>query len=1169
MHLNTEKYDLLRRLLSERILLLDGGMGTMVEQAGCGDVLADTLVEQHPDIILDIHRKYLEAGSDIIETDSFNSNALSLADYGLSSRAYEFSKKAAELARRAADEYTAKDPGRPRFVAGSVGPTKHMLSLGEDPSLGFDIFADAYYDQIRGLLDGGADIILLETIFDTLNAKAAVYAVERLAEERGEKIPVMVSATVATPSGHLLCGQSIEAFYASIRHASLLAVGLNCGFGSGQFLPFLSRLAAIADVPVSVYPNAGLPDDCGHYCESPEIFTKNVEEYLNHGLVNIVGGCCGTTPLHIRALRNIIDGRKPRPVPSPAHHLYLSGSEFMDTAAVQGLIHVGERTNMAGSARFARLIREKKFAEGLEIARKQVVAGAQIIDVCMDDGMEDAGTNMTTFLKMLTADSDTGKVPVMIDSSDWNVITAALKVCPGKSVVNSISLKEGEEQFLTHAREIHRLGAAAVVMLFDEKGQADAYERKIEVAGRAYNLLTSNGFPPEDIIFDPNVLTVGTGLAENDTLALAFIKATVWISRNLPYAGVSGGISNLSFAFRGNNPLREAMHTAFLYHAVKAGLTMAIVNSQKLRMYDDIDPRMLLLIEDLLLCRRDDAASRLSEFALKMNEQKEGKAEGPVGEEDFQQSLASRIELALLKGRDTDLAILMEEAMQETSPLEVIDSYLMPVMGKIGTMFGEGRMFLPQVIRSAQVMKKAVSILQPFIEGDSRSLRKASVVLATVRGDVHDIGKNIVGLVASCNGFEVEDLGVRVEPEVIAEAAGKEGVAAVLLSGLISPSLNEMVKVCEELERRGLHLPVIIGGAATSPVHTAVKIAPACSGPVIYSPDANANMQILKALQGPERDRFIEENRTAQEILRKEYAASRAGKADRPTEKVEMQTLWKVPAPSSPGIHIFHQIPVEEVAGFIDWKWLLSSLDMFKPASGPGQSREKEGAKVVEDAKKILDSIISEKYLRIEGAVGIFAARRNGDDILLQNADSAVLPMLRGENGKCTADFLDVADDHVALFAVTAGNGMRDLMTRYIEKGDEYSAFLAKLVGDRLAEAAAQWLHREVAQNLWGYAKGSDRPEKEGARIAFGYPAAPDHSLKRDVFDLLNVENNTSMRLTETYMIVPEESVSGMILPRGEYINVGKVSEEAIAKYADARKMSINQVKNLIPNNCR
>lgn len=1181
--IDTGKFDFIRQVLEKRILVLDGAMGSLV-QCHCGNDghehthdhaeeqrLPDLLVRENPALIKDIHLQYLEAGADIIETNSFNSNRFSLSDYGLEAEAYNLSKEAAELARQAVEEYKKQHSDAIRFVAGSVGPTKHMLSLAaDDPILNFDSFADAYKEQIEGLLDGGADIILLETVFDTLTVKAALYAVSVLEEERGEKIPVMVSATVANSSGRLLGGQSIEAFYASVAHGDLLSVGLNCGFGSGDVLSYIERLSEVAETAVSVYPNAGLPDDCGEYTEDAETFAENLEECLEKGLVNIIGGCCGTTPPHIRAIKRLAERYVPRIIPERRHSLMLSNMDLSCPGDSKELIQIGERTNVAGSAKFARLIREKKFDEALEVAVKQVEVGARVIDICMDDGLEDSVGNMRNFIAMVNSNPETGRVPVMIDSSNWDVISSALRVNQGKGVVNSISLKEGEEEFLKRAREIRRLGAAAVVMLFDEEGQAETFSHKIRVAERAYRLLVEDGFNPEDIIFDPNVLTVGSGLKDEDLTAVDFIKATRWIKDNLPYASVSGGISNLSFAFRGNNPLREAMHTVFLYHASKAGLDMAIVNAGMLMLHEDIEPQLLELLDDLILCRRGDAVARLIEYASTAREKTPDDSKGLTPASEAKElTLEQKVEQSLIKGLDKNLEDLIEEALKERTPLEIIDGMLMPAMKRIGEKFGEGRMFLPQVIRSAQAMKKAVALIEPFMNKEKEAGERI-VLIATVKGDVHDIGKNIVGLVASCNGFEVKDLGVRVESNVIADQAEIHKPEAILLSGLISPSLNEMVKVCRELERRGLRIPVVIGGAATSELHTAVKIAPEYSGSVYYSPDAAENLRIISNLS-EDKDR---ENRKRQEELRKIFIARRDGKKSEKNtatvksgEKKRRKDASEVKHAMKPGKEVWLDFPIEKVEEFIDWEWLLKALDLGKSVNSDRKESEKAANEVLKEVDALFEKIKKEHLLHLEGVAEIFETETFGDDIVLKRNGREVgrLPSLRAEKGRdvgrSVVDFLAEKKDYVALFAVTGGIGLDTLYNDYEKKGEPYRAFLVKLIADRLAEAFAQWVSRHLAVETWGFS------EKESVRIAFGYPASPDHTLKKDTFRLLDIEKLTHMKLTENSMIIPGESVCGMILSSGEYINVGKIGKKQLSEYARRRGITPEHLATLIPNN--
>ena len=1202
--MTTTLYDQLER----RILLLDGGFGTMVQGyglqeedyrgrrfagwpvqlKGCNDLLALT----RPDVVREIHEKYLRAGADIIETDSFNANAVSLADYRLEECAYEISKAAAGIARSAADEFTARNPQKPRFVAGSVGPTNRTASMSADvqnPAAREVTFAQlvaAYTDQVRGLVDGGADILLVETVFDTLNAKAALWAIDTLCERLGRAIPVMVSGTLADASGRTLSGQTVEAFAVSVSHANLLSVGLNCAYGAKQLLPYLERLAAVAGTRISAHPNAGLPNVMGGYDETPEMFAGDVGEYMRRGLVNIVGGCCGTTPAHIFELSKISGDYAPRPVPAPKHITTLSGLEPLRIVPEANFINVGERTNVAGSARFARLIREANYEEALSVARAQVDAGAQIVDVCMDDGLIDGPAAMRTFLNLMASEPEIARVPVMIDSSKWEVLAAGLEVTQGKSVVNSISLKEGEAEFLRQAGEIHRFGAAAVVMLFDERGQADTFERKTEVAARAYKLLTDNGFPAEDIIFDPNVLAVATGIPEHDGYAKAFIDATRWIKANLPHAKVSGGVSNLSFAFRGNNAVREAMHSAFLYHAIRAGMDMGIVNPQLVRVYSEIEPELLERIEDVILCRRADAAERLTEYAQEVRQTAETAPQAPDAWRAG--TLGERIGYAMLKGV-TDY--IEQDALEgyETlgSPMAVIDTLLMPAMERVGTLFGEGKMFLPQVVKTARVMKRAVAALTPYIEqgSDSAAHNAGKVLIATVKGDVHDIGKNIVAVVMACNGYEINDLGVMVESERIVDEAVAWGAQSICLSGLITPSLDEMAHVCAELERRGLRIPVIIGGATTSDLHTAVKIAPVYSGAVIHSANASRNSQILAQLLGPDGDLYTDKIKADQQAMREDYARqlrirdlvplaeARKNRSTAPHEPVK---------PLHPGRMVFPDFDVADAEPFIDWNFFFPAwgLKGRYPEILDHPERGAEARKVFDDAQALLARIRDERLLTLQGVVGIFPARSEGDDIWVTDAKGREkrFPMLRnqtrGQENRSLADFIAPADDWIGCFAVTAGIGLKELTEKFRTGGDDYSAIMAKLLADRLTEAFAEAVHTFVRRQMWGYETGEPpapkqvvRGEYRGRRMAFGYPATPDHSLKREAFDLLAAEVTTGMRLTENWMIAPGEALCGLMLADADYFSVGTVDAQQLEEYADRRGMEAETVKKIIPNN--
>ena len=1200
----------LNDVLQERILLLDGGFGTMVQRyglseadyrgerfrelpgqlRGCNDLLNLT----RPDIIREIHTRYLQAGADLITTNSFNANAISLTDYGISDLAREIARAAASIARAAADEYTQRNPSKPRFVAGSMGPTNRTASMSADVSdpaareVTFSQLAEAYGEQARGLVEGGADVLLIETVFDTLNAKAALYAVDRLGEELGRQLPVMVSGTLADASGRTLSGQTVEAFWVSVSHARLLSVGLNCAYGARQMLPYLERLAAVAEVRVSAHPNAGLPNVMGGYDETPEMFAADVEEYLRRGLLNIVGGCCGTTPEHIFELSKIVGRYAPRPLPAPRHETVLSGLEPLRIVPEANFINVGERTNVAGSARFARLIREHNYEEALSVARAQVEAGAQIVDVCMDDGLIDGVEAMRTFLNLMASEPEIARVPTMIDSSKWEVLRTGLEVTQGKSVVNSISLKEGEESFLRRAREIHRYGAAVVVMLFDERGQADTYERKIEVAARAYRLLTEAGFPPEDIIFDPNILAVATGIAEHDRYALDFIEAVRWIKAHLPYAKVSGGVSNLSFAFRGNNAVREAMHSVFLYHAIRAGMDMGIVNPQMLRLYDEIEPELLERVEDVILCRRPDASERLSEYAQQVH-QTAGQGQQAPDDAWRAEPLAERIAHALRKGITEHIEEDALEGLRTLgSPMAVIDTLLMPAMEQVGTLFGAGKMFLPQVVKSARVMKRAVAVLTPYIErsGEQSSAKAGRVLIATVKGDVHDIGKNIVSVVMACNGYEIRDLGVMVEPSRIVDEAQAWPADCICLSGLITPSLDEMAHVCEELERRGLRIPVIIGGATTSELHTAVKIAPLYSGVVAHSLNASRNSLILSRLLGPDREAYAGEVKRRQEQLRAEYRRTEAARRLLPYAEVKRRALEEEPhrpvEPLYPGRMVFPDFDVADAAPYIDWNFFFPAWGLAGryPAILDHPEKGAEARKLFDDAQALLHHIAEEHLLTLQAVVGIFPAHREGDDIVATDAKgrnyrfAMLRNQTRGEQNRSLADFIAPEGDWLGCFAVTAGIGLKELTEKFRAAGDDYSAIMAKLLADRLTEAFAEVVHLFVRRRMWGY-EGGEQPSPEeviaghyrGRRMAFGYPASPDHSLKREVFDLLAVERTTGMRLTENWMIDPGEALCGLLFADAEYFSVGHIDQEQLRDYAARRGLDEETLRRLLPNN--
>ncbi len=1162
-------------LLEKRILVLDGAMGTMAQKYGLrtGEC-PESFVLTSPGKVADIHREYLAAGADIITTDTFNATRLSLQEFSLADKAQEIAFKAACLARECADEYTGINPDKPRLVAGSVGPTSRSCSIAtsvEDLSardISFDTLVEAYREEISGLVDGGVDLLLCETCFDALNCKAFGYAAETVFSDAGKRVPVIISATL-TDSGRLLSGQTLEAFVSSVSHISPLAYSLNCSFGAAALLPYVERLSALCpDTFVCAYPNAGLPNLAGGYDESPFDFACQVEEYMKRGYVNIAGGCCGTAPDHIRFLSEMSVKYSPRKLSGRKKALILSGLEPLAITPDVNFVNVGERTNVAGSARFARMVREGNWPEAVTVARRQVESGAQVIDVCMDDPMTDAPAAMDKFLKLLGAEPDIARVPVMIDSSRWDVILAGLKVVQGKSVVNSISLRDGRAQFLARAAEIHRFGAAAVVMLFDERGQADTYDRKIKVAARAYRLLVGSGFPAEDIIFDPNILAVGTGISGHDRYALDFIKAAAWIKKHLPGAKVSGGVSNLSFAFRGHNPLREAMHSAFLYHAVRAGMDMGIVNPQGLPIYDDIPSDLLGKVEDLILCRREDASKILSDYAVEMV------AGSPVadGAPDEERTVEQRLRDAMIKGITDSLQADLKLCLREREAGDVIDEVLMPAMEEVGHFFSEGKMFLPQVIKTARVMKESVDFLTPYMKRVASSAT-GTVVTATVKGDVHDIGKNIAGVVMSCNGYRIEDMGVMVEADDIARRAMETDAVCITLSGLITPSLEEMVTVCRTLERKGMSVPVIISGATASALHTAVRIAPVYTGPVIYSRNANENCVILASLCGPQREKYLSDVRLSQERLRcmwrereeKNTLVSYREAFGSRTRKC-IPSLWH-----RRDVQVY-RMTVPELVPLIDWNFFYSSWGLL-PGTGPvheygcscpacddvSRSRETTRVNLYRDALMYLEKFSVSGRPAVIGIGGVLPAANDGENIAVTapSGEQVVFPMLRSQkkNGgyRSLCDLIretDGADEYIGCFTVSAGIGLKEMIDASPGK---YEAMMFKFLADRLAEAAAVRMQQILAP--------------EGLRVAIGYSSCPDHSLKRELFGLLGVEKEMPLHLTDSYMIDPAESVCGFIFPPGEYFDVGMVDEAQLMSYALRRNMSVDTIRKLLPNN--
>ncbi|MCA0375113.1 MAG: methionine synthase [Gemmatimonadetes bacterium] len=1195
--------------LQARILLLDGAMGTMLQRHRFteadyrGTRFADwsrdlkgnndLLVLTQPEAVAEVHRQYLAVGTDILETNTFNANAISMADYGMEALSYEMNVAGAALARRVADEFEAREPGRFRWVAGVLGPTNRTASISpevENPGARNVTFAElvaAYVEATRGLVDGGADILLVETIFDTLNAKAALFALETYFDETGHRLPVMISGTITDASGRTLSGQTTEAFWASMAHVRPLSIGLNCALGAVQLRGYVQELARIADCHVSAHPNAGLPNAFGGYDETPEMMAAEIGEWARHGLVNIVGGCCGTTPDHIAALSAAVQGVAPRAVPALPPVLRLSGLEPMVLTADTNFVNIGERTNVTGSARFAKLILEGNYGEALSVARQQVESGAQLIDVNMDEGLLDAEHAMTTFLNLVATEPDIARVPVMVDSSKWSVIEAGLRCLQGKGIVNSISLKEGEAEFLRQARLVRRYGAAVVVMAFDEQGQADTVERKVAICTRAYHLLTEQvGFPPQDIIFDPNIFAIGTGIEEHAGYAVAYFEATRIIKRTLPHAKISGGVSNVSFAFRGNNPLREAIHAVFLYHGVQAGMDMGIVNAGQLLPYEDIPADLRERVEDLVLNRRPDATERLMEVAASV----QGRAKAVEDLAWRRLPVDERLSHALVHGIDAFVVEDTELARQQAAhPLEVIEGPLMRGMNVVGDLFGAGKLFLPQVVKSARVMKKAVAHLIPFIEAakhvDSKPAGK--VLMATVKGDVHDIGKNIVGVVLQCNGYEVVDLGVMQSCATILDKAREVQADVIGLSGLITPSLEEMSFVAAEMERLGFTVPLLIGGATTSKAHTALKIEPAYSGPVVHVLDASRAVGVTASLLSDERrEAYVAE-------VRRDYAALRAarearGGADRlvPLEaaranRARIDLTVPVPVPTFTGARTLTRYPLDDLASCIDWTPFFQTWELAGhfPAILQDPVVGEAARTLYADAQDLLARIIREDRLEARAAVGFWPANAVGDDIELyhdpaRSGVAATLHMLRqqidkkgdGRPNHCLSDFVAPRDsgvlDYIGAFAVTTGHGLDELVREFEAAHDDYGAIMAKALADRLAEAFAERLHQRVRTEFWGYATGEAldndaliRERYQGIRPAPGYPACPDHREKGTLFALLDAPARAGMALTESYAMTPGASVSGWYFwrPESTYFGVGRVLPDQLTDYTARR----------------
>lgn len=1218
---------ILSTILSQRILLLDGGMGTVLQ--GCGlteddyrgarfkdhprDLKGnhDILNLTRPDVIEAIHDQYLQAGADIIETNTFNSQAVSQADYHTEGLAYELNFAAASIAKRAAEHATAHTPRKPRFVAGSVGPTNRTASLSPDVNdtslrnITFDQLAEAYSDQIRGLIEGGADILLIETIFDSLNAKAALYAADEVQRSLGVELPMMISGTITDASGRTLAGQTAEAFWISVSHArNLLSVGFNCALGARQLKPFLQELSKCVPVFISAYPNAGLPNEFGQYDQTPEEFSAELREFAEGGLVNVMGGCCGTTPRHIKLLSEWSDEYQPRKPAARKPGLHLSGLEPCTISSLTNFVNVGERTNVMGSKNFAKLVKEDRFEEALGVAREQVEGGAQILDVNFDEALLDSEKMMVKFLNLMAAEPEIARLPFMIDSSKWSVIEAGLKCVQGKPVVNSISLKEGETAFIEYARKVRQFGAALVVMAFDEKGQADSFERRIEIAQRTYKILTDTlRFPPEDIIFDPNILTIGTGIEQHNNYAVDFIKATSWIKSNLPGAKVSGGISNLSFAFRGNNRIREIIHSVFLYHAVHAGLDMGIVNAGQLPLYEDIPDETKTLVEDLVLNRRPDATDRLIEHAASLA----AESAETVQEEKSkwrQLPVHQRLEHALVHGIVDFISEDVREARAACSaPIEVIEGPLMAGMTTVGDLFGAGKMFLPQVVKSARVMKRAVAELLPEMEKDKekKQTRAGKVLLATVKGDVHDIGKNIVGVVLSCNGYDVRDIGVMVPADTILDTAAKEGFDVIGLSGLITPSLDEMVFVAAEMERRGMTLPLLIGGATTSKRHTAVKIAPAYSGPVVHVNDAShAVPAVSRLFDASQRESFLKTLASDYQRIRREYASRAERKYCTLSEARDNRYMidWEAFPPIVPhqiGTTALYECSLEHLSEFIDWTPFFTAWEMKGsfPSIFSSSIYGKQAEKLYQEARALLRRITEEKLLKPKAVFGIFAANTVGvDDIEVYSDESRThvletfhtlrqqMVASEGKSNRALADFIAPRDsgikDYIGAFVVTAGSEIEEVARQFEVELDDYSSIMLKALGDRLAEAFAEYLHRMVRTRYWGYASSEVltnadliREKYSGIRPAPGYPACPDHTEKGAIFELLKAEEAIGVSLTENYAMAPASSVCGLYFasPKSHYFGLGRIAQDQLEDYARRKGMIIDEAERwLAPN---
>ncbi len=1221
-----ERISKLKKALSERILVLDGAMGTMIQSHNLseadfrGERFADhsqdlkgnndLLSLTQPKIIEKIHLAYLEAGADIIETNTFNGTIVSQSDYKTENYAYEINLESGKLARQAADEFTAQNPDKPRFVAGTLGPTSKTCSISPDVNnpgfrnATFESMRSSYFEQARGLIDGGCDILIVETIFDTLNAKAALFAISEFLDERKLEIPIWISGTITDASGRTLSGQTTEAFWISTNHAQPLCVGLNCALGAKQLRPYLENLSNIADCYVSVHPNAGLPNEFGGYDETPEQMAETIKEFARSGFVNIVGGCCGTTPEFIKAIAEAVADIPPRSIPEKKPLCQLSGLEPLTFRSDLLFVNVGERTNVTGSARFAKLIKDDSYEKALEVALQQVENGAQVIDVNMDEGMLDSVKAMTTFLNLIASEPDICRVPIMIDSSRWEVIEAGLKCVQGKGVVNSISLKDGEEEFIRKAKLVRRYGAATIVMAFDEKGQADSYEKKVAICSRAYKILTETvGLPPQDIIFDPNIFAVATGIDEHNNYAVDYIEACRTIKKTLPHCLISGGVSNLSFSFRGNDAVREAMHSVFLYHAIKAGMDMGIVNAGQLAVYDEIPAELRECVEDVILNRNSEATARLTEIATGVEEKKKDKAQIM---EWRQGTVEERLSHALVHGIVEFIEDDTTEAMSKyDKALYVIDGPLMDGMNIVGDLFGSGKMFLPQVVKSARVMKKSVAVLEPYMEKEKKhagaSISNGKILLATVKGDVHDIGKNIVGVVLGCNNYEIIDLGVMVPADKILEAASVNDVDIIGLSGLITPSLDEMVQVAQEMNRRGLKIPLLIGGATTSRAHTAVKIEPAYSNATVHVSDASRSVRVVRNLLSEDkRDAFSSHVRQEYEKLRQERESRSSTMSFAPIDKARIRKVkidwnsYTPPIPAAPGLTHFEDFPIADLVSYIDWTpfFQVWQIPGRYPRLFENKRVGKEARELFDNANNLLEQVINQKQLKAKAVVGIFPANAVGDDIEIYTDDSRTeiimtthhLRQQRDRDNKkhlaCLSDFVAPKDsgkrDYIGAFAVTAGIGIEKLVAEFVADKDDYNSIMIKALADRLAEAMAEAMHEKVRKELWGYALDESfesaeliKESYQGIRPAPGYPACPDHTEKRLLFDLVEAESKTGIKLTESFAMWPAASVSGWYFshPDSFYFGVGKIGRDQVEDYASRKNMTVKIVEKWLATN--